>query len=163
MILLRGTLLRETAVALSAEDIRRIAHLARLQIEEQDIPRYADSLSEILGLVEQLRTVDTQGVLPMAHPQDVAQRLRADEVTETDQRARFPENARADRFRSPRRRAVAAPRPADAPWAARLVCPPCAAVPRGQEFLTGCPRSGEYPALRSAAAPDGRSCGCLQR
>jgi len=80
-------------VALSAEDIRRIAHLARLQIEEQDIPRYADSLSEILGLVEQLRTVDTQGVLPMAHPQEVAQRLRADEVTETDQRARFLENA----------------------------------------------------------------------
>lgn len=80
-------------MALSAEDIRRIAHLARLQIEEQDIPRYADSLSEILGLVEQLRTVDTQGVLPMAHPQEVAQRLRADEVTETDQRARFLENA----------------------------------------------------------------------
>jgi len=93
MILLRGTLLRETAVALSIDDIRRIAHLARLTIEEQDIPRYADSLSEILGLVEQLSTVDTQGVLPMAHPQDVAQRLRADEVTETDQRACFQENA----------------------------------------------------------------------
>lgn len=78
---------------LSAEDIRRIAHLARLQIDEQDIPRYADSLSEILSLVEQLNTVDTQGVLPMAHPQDIAQRLRADEVTETDQRTRFQEHA----------------------------------------------------------------------
>jgi len=80
-------------VALSAEDIRRIAHLARLQIDEQDIPRYADSLSEILSLVEQMNEVDTQGVLPMAHPQDVAQRLRADEITETDQRAHFQEHA----------------------------------------------------------------------
>jgi aspartyl-tRNA(Asn)/glutamyl-tRNA(Gln) amidotransferase subunit C len=80
-------------VALSAEDIRRIAHLARLQIDEQDIPRYADSLSEILSLVEQMNAVDTQGVLPMAHPQDVAQLLRADEITETDQRAHFQEHA----------------------------------------------------------------------
>ncbi|MGH8504192.1 MAG: Asp-tRNA(Asn)/Glu-tRNA(Gln) amidotransferase subunit GatC [Gammaproteobacteria bacterium] len=80
-------------MALGPDDIRKIAHLARLQIDEQDIPRYADSLSEILSLVEQMNQVDTQGVLPMAHPQDVAQRLRADEITETDQRAHFQEHA----------------------------------------------------------------------
>jgi aspartyl-tRNA(Asn)/glutamyl-tRNA(Gln) amidotransferase subunit C len=76
-------------VSLTPEDIRKIAHLARLQIDEQDIPLYARNLSEILALVEQMNSADTSGVQPMAHPQDISQRLRPDEVTETDQRERF--------------------------------------------------------------------------
>jgi aspartyl-tRNA(Asn)/glutamyl-tRNA(Gln) amidotransferase subunit C len=76
-------------VSLSPDDIRKIAHLARLQIDEQDIPGYARNLSEILALVEQMNSADTRGVQPMAHPQDISQRLRPDEVTEPDQRERF--------------------------------------------------------------------------
>jgi aspartyl-tRNA(Asn)/glutamyl-tRNA(Gln) amidotransferase subunit C len=60
-----------------------------LSIDERDIPDYVDNLSEILAFVEQLGSVDTQGVEPMAHPLDMAQRLRPDEVTEPDQRERF--------------------------------------------------------------------------
>ncbi len=83
----------EATVLLSSEDIKRIAHLARLKIEEKDIPGYARNLSEILALVEQMNNVNTEGVQPMAHPQNVRQRLRADEVTEADQRTHFQRNA----------------------------------------------------------------------
>ncbi len=83
----------ELFVSLEPEDVEKIAHLARLQIEPQDIPDYARNLSEILALVERMTSIDTQGVQPMAHPQDIHQRLRADEITESDQRDRFQKNA----------------------------------------------------------------------
>ena len=70
-------------------EVGKIAHLARLAIREQDVPAYARNLSAILELVEQMDAVDTSGVAPLANPLDMAQRLRADEVTETDQRAHF--------------------------------------------------------------------------
>lgn len=76
-------------MSLGPDDVKKIAHLARIEINEADIRGYADSLSSILDLVEQMNSVDTLGVLPMAHPQDVAQRLRADEVLETNQRDKF--------------------------------------------------------------------------
>jgi aspartyl-tRNA(Asn)/glutamyl-tRNA(Gln) amidotransferase subunit C len=76
-------------VSLTRQDVKRIAHLARLQIDEQDIPGYVHSLSEILALVEQMNRVNTDGLEPMAHPQETSQRLRPDEITEPDQRARF--------------------------------------------------------------------------
>jgi aspartyl-tRNA(Asn)/glutamyl-tRNA(Gln) amidotransferase subunit C len=83
----------ELFVSLEPEDVEKIAHLARLRIEAQDIPGYARNLSEILALVERMNSIDTQGVQPMAHPQDIHQRLRADEITESDQRDRFQKNA----------------------------------------------------------------------
>ncbi len=83
----------ELFVSLEPEDVEKIAHLARLQIKPQDIPGYTRNLSEILALVERMNSIDTQGVQPMAHPQDIHQRLRADEVTEIDQRDRFQKNA----------------------------------------------------------------------
>ncbi|HED39723.1 MAG TPA: Asp-tRNA(Asn)/Glu-tRNA(Gln) amidotransferase subunit GatC [Chromatiales bacterium] len=70
-------------------DITKVALLARLEIDEADVPQYVDNLSNILALVEQMSEVDTDSVVPMAHPLDAAQRLRADEVTEVDQRDRF--------------------------------------------------------------------------
>ena len=76
-------------MALEREDVEKIAHLARLAIDDEDIPAYARDLSNILQLVEQLSAVDTKGVTPMAHPLDMHQRLRADEVAETDQRELF--------------------------------------------------------------------------
>ncbi len=76
-------------MSLDKNDVERIAHLARLQINEADKPEYATNLSNILDFVEQLGTVDTENVDPMAHPSDATQRLREDVVTETNQRERF--------------------------------------------------------------------------
>lgn len=74
---------------LERAEVEKIAHLARLAVNEQDIPAYTKDLSNILELVDQLNAVDTAGVTPMAHPLDATQRLRADEVTEINQRELF--------------------------------------------------------------------------
>lgn len=73
-------------MSLDRTDVDKIAHLARLQIEEQDNPEYAQNLSNILDLVDQMQAVDTSNVSPMAHPLDAVQRLRSDSVTEENQR-----------------------------------------------------------------------------
>ena len=80
-------------MSLSHDDVEKIAHLARLAISEEDIPDYASDLSNILSLVEQMDAVDTDAVSPMAHPLDMVQRLRADVVTEVDQREQLQKNA----------------------------------------------------------------------
>ncbi|GIK34903.1 MAG: aspartyl/glutamyl-tRNA(Asn/Gln) amidotransferase subunit C [Gammaproteobacteria bacterium] len=80
-------------MALSKEDVRHIAQLARLALSEEEAADYAAKLSRILDLVDQLRQVDTQGVVPMAHPLDMAQRLRPDVVTEEDCRDLCQQNA----------------------------------------------------------------------
>ena len=82
-------------MSLERDDVKKIAHLARLAIDEADIPGYATNLSNILHLVEQMNAVNTDNVAPMAHPLDAVQRLRPDEVTESDQRAHFQAHAPA--------------------------------------------------------------------
>jgi len=74
-------------------DIKKIAYLARLGIDEKDIPAYAHSLTEILDFVEKMDSTDTSSVNPMAHSQDLEQRLRADVVTEDNQRDLLLKNA----------------------------------------------------------------------
>jgi len=76
-------------MSLDKTDVKKIAHLARLAIDENDIPGYVRDLSNIFNLVEQLSDADTGNILPMAHPLDAHQRLRADVVTETNQRELF--------------------------------------------------------------------------
>ncbi len=76
-------------MSLDATDVNKIAHLARLGIDEADVPEYANQLTAIMDLVDQMNAVDTTGVTPMAHPLDAVQRLRADVVTEEDQREVF--------------------------------------------------------------------------
>jgi aspartyl-tRNA(Asn)/glutamyl-tRNA(Gln) amidotransferase subunit C len=76
-------------MSLDKSDVEKIAHLARLSIQENDIPDYARDLNNILNLVEQMSAVDTQDITPMAHPLDAHQRLRPDSVTEVDQREAF--------------------------------------------------------------------------
>ena len=80
-------------MALTAEEVNKIAYLARLGIDEKDVDSYAKELSGILNLVEQMSSVNTEQVSPMAHPMDQVQRLRADEVTEANQRTLFQEQA----------------------------------------------------------------------
>ena len=70
-------------------DIDKVAKLARLAVTPEQAQVYAGQLGNILGMVEQLQAVDTAGILPMSHPLDMTQRLRADTVTEVDQRDAF--------------------------------------------------------------------------
>lgn len=82
-------------MSLQKSDVEKIAHLARLSISDNDIPAYADNLSNILQLVEQMNSVDTSNISAMAHPLAETQRLRADVVTESDQKEHFQKIAPA--------------------------------------------------------------------
>jgi aspartyl-tRNA(Asn)/glutamyl-tRNA(Gln) amidotransferase subunit C len=82
-------------MSITPSEVKNIAHLARLSIDSSDVESYAHDLSGILDLVQHMDQVDTQSIEPMAHPLDMQQRLRADVVTETDQRALLQENAPA--------------------------------------------------------------------
>jgi aspartyl-tRNA(Asn)/glutamyl-tRNA(Gln) amidotransferase subunit C len=83
-------------MSLTRKDVEGIAHLARLEISEAQLPVYADSLSKILSFVEQLNAAQTGGVEPMAHPlEGEVQRLRPDLVTERDMHEKFQTNAAA--------------------------------------------------------------------
>lgn len=82
------------ATNLTRKDVENIAHLARLQLTEQQLPVYAESLSRIMNFVEQLNAADTGQVQPMAHPlSGQTQRLRVDEVTAQNDRERYQRNA----------------------------------------------------------------------
>ena len=86
---------RSNAMSISVDEVKKIAHLARLRLDEQEAQGYADSLSQILGLIEQMNAVDTTGVSPMAHPLDMHLRLREDSPVEPDQRNKFQKIAPA--------------------------------------------------------------------
>jgi len=80
-------------MSLSDDEVRHIARLARLDLAPAEVQPVAERLNRILGLIEQMSAVDTKGIEPMAHPLDAqlpqGQRLRADQVTEKDQRETF--------------------------------------------------------------------------
>jgi len=76
-------------MSLSIEQVRRIAALARIELADGDAEATRDKLNGIFGLIEQMQAVDTAGVAPMSHPQDVAQRLRDDAATEPNRRDAF--------------------------------------------------------------------------
>jgi aspartyl-tRNA(Asn)/glutamyl-tRNA(Gln) amidotransferase subunit C len=76
-------------VSLTAEDVKKIAHLARLGINAQDKGTYAKDLSNILDLMTQMSELNTDEIPPMAHPMELTQKLRSDIVTETDNRGKF--------------------------------------------------------------------------
>jgi aspartyl-tRNA(Asn)/glutamyl-tRNA(Gln) amidotransferase subunit C len=81
-------------MSLTRKDVENIAHLARLAITEAEMPVYVDSLSKILSFVEQLNAADTSAVDPMAHPlKDQVQRMRADEIVDSNQREKYQRNA----------------------------------------------------------------------
>lgn len=81
-------------MSLTPNDVRGIAHLARLAISDSQLPVYVDSLSKILSFVEQLNSADTAAVEPMAHPlAEQVQRMRPDEVLDSDQHQKYQSNA----------------------------------------------------------------------
>lgn len=76
-------------MSLAPEEIKKIAHLARLGLDETLVPHYAKELSNIFDLIAQMDRADANGIDPMAHPLEMAQRLRVDKVSEPDQRELF--------------------------------------------------------------------------
>ncbi len=76
-------------MTISRKDIEKVAVLARIRVDEEQVSALEKDLGNILDLVDQLAAADTANVEPLAHPLDAVQRLRADEVTETDQRKAF--------------------------------------------------------------------------
>lgn len=76
-------------MSLTTEQVLRIAALARLELADGEVEATRTKLNGIFGLIEQMQAVDTSGVEPMSHPQDVAQRLRDDVATEPDRREAF--------------------------------------------------------------------------
>lgn len=76
-------------MALTLEDVKRVANLARIEISNDEAHTMLDQITGIFSLIEQMQVVDTSTVVPMSHAQDVEQRLREDEVTEIDQRELF--------------------------------------------------------------------------
>ena len=76
-------------MSLSLQEVKRVALLARIEITELEAQAAQGHLNDIFKLIEQMQSVDTEGVEPMAHAQDVVQRLREDKVTESDQHALF--------------------------------------------------------------------------
>ena len=82
-------------MSLGTDDVKRIAHLARIEISDSEAEATLQKLSGILGLIEQMQAVDTSGIEPMSYSQDVTQRLREDVVTKTNQREEFQKIAPA--------------------------------------------------------------------
>jgi aspartyl-tRNA(Asn)/glutamyl-tRNA(Gln) amidotransferase subunit C len=78
---------------LSLEQIAHIAHLARLELAGAELAAMQHQLNEILAMVDRMAAVDTEGVEPMSHPQEVMQRLREDAVTESDARENYQAGA----------------------------------------------------------------------
>lgn len=76
-------------MSLTPGEVKKIAHLARLNLLEEEVTLYTQQLSTILSFVEQMNQADTAQIEPLANPLDLSQRLRPDVVTESNQRAAF--------------------------------------------------------------------------
>jgi aspartyl-tRNA(Asn)/glutamyl-tRNA(Gln) amidotransferase subunit C len=80
-------------VTITRTDIEYVAHLARLEIDPAELDGYVSKLGRIMDFIDTLEQADTDSLQPMAHPQEMAQRLRPDQVTETDRRDEYQRNA----------------------------------------------------------------------
>ena len=80
-------------MSIKKTDIAYISLLSKLKIEDIEIDNFTRQISDILEMIQQLEKVDTDGIEPMAHPLNMKQRLRMDEVTEENQRDLYQENA----------------------------------------------------------------------
>jgi len=76
-------------MSLTSDDVKRIAKLAHLRLTEAETEETLTQLNSILGLVDQMQRTNTDGVAPLAHPLELTQTLRADQVTETNHREKY--------------------------------------------------------------------------
>jgi aspartyl-tRNA(Asn)/glutamyl-tRNA(Gln) amidotransferase subunit C len=82
-------------MTLSLDDVRRIAHLARIDVDAAEVARVHAKLESIFAMIDELNAIDTSGVEPMSHAQDVVAPLREDRVTEADRHAEYQKVAPA--------------------------------------------------------------------
>jgi len=80
-------------LAISRSDVERLAQLAHISIDPEEVDAYSAGLSRILTLIDEMNQTETEDVPPMAHPQDIRLRLRKDQVTEPDLRELFQSSA----------------------------------------------------------------------
>ena len=80
-------------MSLTREDVQKLCALARLEITPDEMADVLAKLSDIVALVSQLEAEDTTDVVPMAHPLDQTQKLRSDQITETDKHQLYQKNA----------------------------------------------------------------------
>jgi aspartyl-tRNA(Asn)/glutamyl-tRNA(Gln) amidotransferase subunit C len=80
-------------MSLSIDDVKRIAALARIAVSQAEAEQALAQLSGIFALIERMQAVDTSGIEPMSHAQDLMLRLRDDEVTEGDQHSLYQSHA----------------------------------------------------------------------
>ena len=73
-------------MAFDKTELEKVAHLARLHISDSEIDEVTGRITDILDLIDQMQSVDTDAVVPLAHPLDLTQRLREDDVTESNRR-----------------------------------------------------------------------------
>lgn len=76
-------------MSLTLQDVERVAYLSRIAVTADEARELQGQINGILNLIEQMQAVDTQGIEPMSHAQNVSQRLRDDVVTEVNQREKF--------------------------------------------------------------------------
>ena len=76
-------------MALTLADVKRVAHLARIAVDESEARAVLEQLGGVFQLIERMQAVDTRGIDPMSHALDLVQRLRDDSVTESDQHEAF--------------------------------------------------------------------------
>ena len=76
-------------MSLTPDDVRRLARLARIDLEAEESHAVLERLNRVLGLIDEMRRVDTQGIEPMSHAVDLSQRLRPDEVKEPERREAY--------------------------------------------------------------------------
>ncbi len=81
--------MHSTIMSLNQTDVEKVARLARLAMTDTEIQTAQNQLNGIFGLIADMQAVNTDGVEPMSHSQDLAQRLREDKVTESNQREAF--------------------------------------------------------------------------
>ena len=84
-------------MTLSTDQVRHVARLARLAVDDTDVQNIAQKLNGVMELLDTMQALDTQGIEPLTNPLDRTQILRPDEVTEVDQRAHLMANAPAQK------------------------------------------------------------------
>lgn len=82
-------------MSITKEDAKKVAHLACLAISDEQLEHYTSDLVKVLDVVAKMESVDTHDITPMSHALDLDQRLRKDEVTESNERESLMSNAPA--------------------------------------------------------------------
>ena len=79
-------------MSIDKSDIKHLCNLSKLNLDEDEQSLFLNQMQSILGMIEELQEVDTGDIEPMAHPLQMTQRLRVDEITEFNERDKYQKN-----------------------------------------------------------------------